>query len=550
MKHIAKTLICTAILVAASASGCARHNPTPSDTSAVAVSTPYCAVTPKLKYKHAGSLSNWTEESYYNAPVVTDLDDDGNLEIVFSNYSITVLDASSGSTKWRVNSGHDRTEDFAEFGKSVGHTWCDAEVIDIDGDGSKEVITVHGNGLISVLDKNGYFKPGWPQNPSPGAPARSVKAADLDGDGKVEIVVGYAMESTNNTIYVYNYDGTVRAGWPQLSYGADGNTQGMYMSGLHLTDLDGDGTKEILAATDLSSISAFHHDGSQVRVNSSVYGSDVWSNIPLYEDYNTEIKRENGLWGYPLYSAYESREKRYRAELGQSRIISGDVDGDGREEIAVTAIICDRYAFEQNGGWHYDSKYMTVALLNSDRTRYQNAALDADWSTLPIDTGKPLTTSDVSLALNVSATPVMADLDGDGLSEILFNSYDGKVHCFSLNKTEPYAWPYSLTKRTSPQYEYASPVACADIDFDGKMEVIFASTFDKTQNLTEVTNGYLYILNYEGKLLSKTELPPAKEAVSHNGVTAAPVVADIDGDGRYEVVLNTQAGAICVYDLD
>lgn len=120
MKHIAKTLICTAILVAASASGCARHNPTPSDTSAVAVSTPYCAVTPKLKYKHAGSLSNWTEESYYNAPVVTDLDDDGNLEIVFSNYSITVLDASSGSTKWRVNSGHDRTEDFAEFGKSVG----------------------------------------------------------------------------------------------------------------------------------------------------------------------------------------------------------------------------------------------------------------------------------------------------------------------------------------------------------------------------------------------------------------------------------------------
>ncbi len=529
MKHTVKTLICAVAVMAAS--------------------TLMCAAAPKLKYKNAGTLGNWTEESYYNAPVVTDLDGDGKLEIIFSNYSITVLDAASGNKKWKVNSGHDRSENFAEFGKSVGHTWCDAVVIDIDGDGSKEVITVHGNGLISVLDKNGYFKSGWPQNPNPGTPARSVKAADLDGDGKAEIVVGYALESTRNTVYVYNYDGSIRAGWPQLSYGTTGNTQGMYMSGLHLTDLDGDGTLEVLAATDLSSVSAFHHDGTQVRVNSSVYGNDVWSNIPLYEDYNEEIKRENGLWGW-YASSYDTREKRYRAELGQSCVTSGDVDGDGKEEIAVTAIMCDRYAFEQEGGWHNTSKYMTVALLNGDRTRYQNAALDADWSTLPLDTGKPLTTSDVSLSLNVCATPVMADLDGDGLSEILFNSYDGKVHCFSLNKTEPYAWPYSLTKRTSPLYEYASPVACADIDFDGKKEVIFASTFDKTQNLSKITKGYLYILNYEGKLLSKTELPAAKEPNVHNGVTAAPVVADIDGDGRYEVVLNTQNGAICVYDLD
>ncbi len=517
-------------------------------TAVLAISSFACAAAPKLKYSNAGTLSNWTEESYYNAPIVTDLDGDGKLDIVFSNYSITVLDAATGRQKWKVNSGHDRSEAFAEFGKSVGYTWCDAVVIDIDGDGSKEVITVHGNGLISVLDQNGYFKPGWPQNPLPGVPTRSLKAEDLDGDGKVEIVVGYGTNSTRNTIYVYSFDGSVRPGWPQLSYGAVGNVQGMYMNGLHLVDLNGDGRKEILAATDLSSISAFYVDGSQVKVNASVYGDDVWSNIPLYENYSAEIKRENGLWG--LFSSSMTREDRYRAELGHSIIASGDVDGDGKTELVTTAVMCDGYQFSQNGGWHYDSKYMTIALLNTDRTRYQNKALGADWSTLPVDTGKPLTTSDVSLALNVCATPVIADLDGDGLSEILFNSYDGKVHCYSLNKTEPYAFPYSLTKRTSPLYEYASPVTCVDIDFDGKKEVIFASTYDKTQTLPGVTRGNLYILNYEGRLLSKTPLPAATEAVNHNGVTSAPVVADIDGDGRYEVVLNTQAGAICAYDLD
>ena len=66
-----------------------------------------------LKYSNAGTLSNWTEESYYNSPAVCDLDGDGRLEIIFSNYSITVLDAESGSVKWKVNSGHDRSTPFS-----------------------------------------------------------------------------------------------------------------------------------------------------------------------------------------------------------------------------------------------------------------------------------------------------------------------------------------------------------------------------------------------------------------------------------------------------
>ena len=63
-------------------------------------------------------------------------------------------------------------------------------------------------------------------------------------------------------------------------------------------------------------------------------------------------------------------------------------------------------------------------------------------------------------------------------------------------------------------------------------------------------NGSLYILNYEGRLLSKTELPGSKEVNMYlNGSKAAPVVKDIDGDGRYEIIVNTLTGAICVYDL-
>lgn len=87
-----------------------------------------------------------------------------------------------------------------------------------------------------------------------------------------------------------------------------------------------------------------------------------------------------------------------------------------------------------------------------------------------------------------------------------------------------------LTKRTSPKYEYASPVVCRDINFDGKQEIIFTSFFDSTQGYGNV-RGYLYVLNCESKLIHKIELPDSKEPGAHpNGAMAEPLVQDIDGD--------------------
>ncbi|MDY3303192.1 MAG: VCBS repeat-containing protein [Clostridia bacterium] len=498
-----------------------------------------------LKYSNAGTLSNWTEESYYNSPAVCDLDGDGRLEIIFSNYSITVLDAESGSVKWKVNSGHDRSTPFSEFGMSVGHTWCDAVVKDIDNDGGLEIITVHGNGLISVLDKNGYFKPGWPQTPL-NVSARSVKADDIDGDGMSEIVVGYGVGALSS-VYTFTYNGMLRNGWPQLAdqSGKSGWSYGIFMNGISIDDINNDGKKEIIVPTDTSFISAYNSDGTLVKANSEVYGGRNWAQIAFYEDYASEIRGDNGGWGQPV-SGNEMREELYKAEFGHAVTTVADIDNDGKKEIVASLIMCNR----KYAPVYPPSEYMSICILNGDRTRYNNTALDADWSIIPTDLGKPLVQNSESIASGVCQTPVVSDIDGDGKNEILFNSYNGKVHCFKLDKSEPYAWPYSLTKRTSPLYEYASAPVCVDIDFDGKKEIIFASSYDETQPLYQIMRGSLYILNYEGKLISKTPLPPSKEANNkHNGVKSAPVVYDIDGDGRYEVILNTTNGAICVFDL-
>ena len=160
--------------------------------SVILTASSFAAISPVLRYCNAGTFDLWTEEAYYCSPVVTDLDGDGENEIIYSNYTITVLNQKDGSVKFKVNSGYDVTSPLQEFNKSVGNTWCDAVVKDINGDGKKEIITVHSSGTVSVLESNGKFLKGFPQKPV-SSPAKCVKVDDLDGDGKCEIVVGYGV---------------------------------------------------------------------------------------------------------------------------------------------------------------------------------------------------------------------------------------------------------------------------------------------------------------------------------------------------------------------
>ena len=67
MKHYIIKIIATAVLL--------------SVMSTLAIAAP------GVKYSNAGTFDLWTEESYYSAPAVVDLDGDGKKEIVFQNHS-------------------------------------------------------------------------------------------------------------------------------------------------------------------------------------------------------------------------------------------------------------------------------------------------------------------------------------------------------------------------------------------------------------------------------------------------------------------------------
>jgi len=483
----------------------------------------YGIAPPVLKWQRGGCYSSWCETGWYSSPAVADLDGDGTDEVIASAYSIVALDGETGSLIWRIASGNDRGQPGAS---NSGRTWPGIVVADVDGDHTSEIVTAHGGGYVSVYELDGYFSPGWPQQPTGGNEVRGLSVSDLDMDGSLEIIATGAVYGKVNT-WVYEHDGQLRNGWPQLANDS-GYAYGIFNDNAAVGDLDGDGFGELVVPSDVHYICAYERDGSQIPA-SSFYGAKGWGKVGVWESLAVEQR------GWGTCNSSDDRSERNRSNFAHGPAAIADVDNNGSMEVIATGNVYDC------GYGNYPSRYTGVFLFNADRSRYQNSPYD--WRQAPIDTGAPIS-EDYNQIENAQPNPVTADLDGDGLLEILFASYDGRLHAFWLDKTEHGSWPYSVNDPGEGIHRFASEPVVADLNADGKAEVIFASWVEKGSGLT----GKLQILNYLGQPIFEVDLPVAHSG-DWNGALAAPTLANIDSDPDLEVVLNTAHSGIVVYDL-
>jgi hypothetical protein len=480
-------------------------------------------VAPQLKWQRGGCYNSWCETGWYSSPAAADLDGDGRNEVIGSAYSIVALDGKTGELIWRTASGHDRSQPGAD---NSGRTWPGIVVADVDHDQQMEIVTAHGGGYVSVYDLNGYFATGWPQQPTGGLEVRGLSVSDLDNDGTLEIIATGAVYGKVNT-WVYEHDGQLRPGWPQLGNDS-GYAYGIFNDNSAVGDLDGDGFGELVVPSDVHYICTYERDGSQVPAN-AMYGGKGWGKVGVWESLTVEQR------GWGTCDPGDDRAERYRSNFAHGPAAIADMDNNGSMEVIATGNVYDC------GYGNYPSRYTGVFVFNADRSRYQFGTFD--WHQAPIDTGSPLS-EDYSQIENAQPNPATADLDGDGLMEILFASYDGRLHAFWLDKSEHGSWPYSVNQPGEGIYRFASEPTVADLNSDGKAEVIFTSWVEKGSGKT----GKLHILNYLGKPLHEIDLPLAHSG-NWNGALAAPTLADIDDDPDLEIVLNTAHSGFVAYDL-
>ncbi|MBM4365453.1 MAG: hypothetical protein FJ102_04510 [Deltaproteobacteria bacterium] len=342
-------------------------------------------------------LWQWEAGAFaYAMPVVGDIDGDGTPEVVTSDgpgtgadCDLVVLDAASGTEEFRVTDGV--------------YCWGGISLADLDGDGAAEILAVDGNFESVAYRSSGEVL--W----SGGRSDQLVYPviADLDANGTAEVIFG-----------------------PEVTRGDDGSGLSTWYAGrepypdVTVLDVQGDGQLEIAGAG-----GAYQADGLVVLpCGSGTYGLS----IPVQLDGDDATELVTGM-DSTLYACDDDGSTLWTADLIVSArggaMSAGNFDDDAMSEIVVPDI-ASLTLFDHDGTELWASR-------NADSTGANGAAVwDIDTDGVPellyadeesfnilsgID-GSPLLTLMDHQSQTPYNTPTIADIDGDGDGEILFNS--------------------------------------------------------------------------------------------------------------------------------
>jgi hypothetical protein len=336
---------------------------------------------------------------------------------------------------------------------------------DLDGDKAEELVLPLADGFVHAYKPDGTEAAGFPvgldvrraMNPSNPTNARGAcsfredKAAciakfgvidpdvrvtmmmapaigDLDGDGTLEIVV----TTWDGWIFVLEHDGSTRTGWPRsVDFSiAKPNRDNVVESGFFaapvLYDMDGKDGLEIVAAAMDQHIYVWHADGTPMAPYPVKVGSD------------------------PNQGA---------------RIIAtpaiGDIDGDGKPEIAIG----------------------TSEVFGAEGSQNEAAAYVLEGETGQIASGWPVSLYGLTVAVlpvvgrGVVTNALLADLDYDGTLEISFDTISTQGLFFnhdgtSYRKMNNQAFGPGSNTSDSPGYILMNNGAIGNMDGEGGLDFV------------------------------------------------------------------------------
>lgn len=431
--------------------------------------------------------ASW-DESWFGSPAVWDLDGDGTREIIAARHSVLHVWNSQGQLTWRAAAGSNGTLEEVHGGV---RQYVGPVVGDFDGKGKGEIAIAYGN-QVAVYDHLGKVMPGWPQIfPGPAGEIRSLAAADLDKDGQLEILA--VKSGAGPTTMAFSLAGTAFPGWPQSKGCEKCNEYGGYNQNVGAADLDGDGKPEVVATFDACYLGIMHPDGSPFAANPAFAGP--WaSSVPMFHD----LALAQQGWG---------EDGKDRDEFTDSPPAFADIDGDGNPEVIL-------YSNHERAG---DTANLGNCLwvLHPDMTR-------AKGFEKPFCSDAPIFSGYLNNIVETAPAPALANLAGDARPEIVVPSGDGSIRCYSPDGAE--LWKYSYDVAGEP-WIMASEAVIGDLNKDGIPEIVF-TTYSVDHFVSHIT-----ILDAAGRMQRKASL-------DKRGAMGAPTLADVDGDGKLDIVIS------------
>lgn len=437
-------------------------------------------------------IDSWNE-GWLASPAVADLDGDGTPEIVVARSGRLLAFHANGTKVWSADVS--------------GRIWASPVVADFVPSRPGLEVAVAARDKVHLYDAQGHEMPGFPVTWRD--EMRAIAAADIDGDGALEIVAVTTSPLQGNgqrdILMAWHGDGSPVAGFPPNTTGAAGCDSACYVTGgydqnLALGDIDGDRIADVLAPQDNAYMSLHDGTGRAFDANRIFRGKTKFSGIRFLLDY---ALAQQG-WS-------DNEDVDLQAHFTNSAPAIVDLDGDGKHDVVVLGSV-------QNTSQTDRLKGVVVFALHADGTRL------ADWVT-PFYAPDYLAglwdfegTNIVGATNQLSVADLFADPAHPG-PELVFAGFDGRIHCVDARGHE--IWTYQYTTRDDV---LTAGVAIADLSGDGAPEIVF-STYSITAN-----QSHLFVLDGGGNELHKIALPG-------RGSMAVPTVANVDADPALGIVV-------------
>ncbi|MFK7783522.1 MAG: T9SS type A sorting domain-containing protein [Crocinitomicaceae bacterium] len=377
-----------------------------------------------------------------------DLDMDGDLDI---------LGASSSGVTWFENLGSGHFSAPQTVSSVSGAT--SVYTSDLDADGDPDVILSAGNNIAWVQNFGGGTFSSTNNLPTTLTSVNMVLAADIDLDGLEDIIAcSYGSGNTLGTgkiTWHKNLGGGAFAAQQELSSNLYGSTS------IHVTDIDNDGDQDVFS--------------------SSYY----FSNITWYENLGGGVFSSVQVISNSIADAAKS-------------VYSGDVNGDGLDDVITASTDDDRVGWYKNLG---AGTFDTLVIISTAGDGPQSVFCD--------------------------------DINADGNLDILVASYfDDKISCFENLGLAVFGPEIVIGITTNAPYALDS----RDMDGDGDLDILSHSTATNSAVSSPDASDSSKIVLFEnvGGQFGKQQTIDVDLAFPKSIVTE-----DLDGDGDYEVIVAT-----------